>query len=78
MPTVLRQGPYRFYFYLADRPGPPHVQVQRDNHVAKFWLDPVALDSSGGMRAYEIRHVERIIEQHESSFLRERDVRFND
>ena len=51
MPTVLREGPYRFYFYLGDRPEPPHVHVQRDNHIAKFWLDPVALQSSGGMRA---------------------------
>ena len=78
MPTVLREGPYRFYFYLGDRPEPPHVHVQRDNHIAKFWLNPVALDGSGGMRPYEIRQVERIIEQHEASFLREWDVRFND
>ena len=50
MPTLLRDGPYRFYFYLGDRPEPPHVHVQRDNHIAKFWLDPVTLHSSGGMR----------------------------
>ena len=43
MPTLLREGPYRFYFYPGDRPELPHVHVQRDNHIAKFWLDPVAL-----------------------------------
>ena len=78
MPTLLREGPYRFYFYLGDRPEPPPVHVQRDNYIAKFWLDPVVLQSSGGMRPYKIRRIERIIEAHEESFLREWNVRFND
>ena len=78
MPTLLREGPYRIYFYLGDRPEPPHVHVQRDNQIAKFWLDPVALQSSGGMRPNEIRRIERIIEAHEESFLRDWNVRFND
>ena len=30
------------------------------------------------MRPYEIRRIERIIEAHEESFLREWNVRFND
>ena len=25
MPTVLRHGPYRFFFYSGDRDEPPHV-----------------------------------------------------
>jgi hypothetical protein len=28
MPTVLRSGPYRFFFYSADRGEPPHVHVE--------------------------------------------------
>ena len=53
MPTLLREWSYRFYFYLGDRPEPPNMHVQRDNHIAKLWLDPVALQSSGGMRPYD-------------------------
>ena len=64
MPTLLREGSYRFYCYLGDRSEPPHVHVQRDNHIAKFWLDPEAPQSSGGLRPYELRHVERIIQEH--------------
>lgn len=41
MPTVLRSGPYRFYFYAGDRAEPLHVHVERDDAEAKFWLDPV-------------------------------------
>ena len=78
MPTLLREGPFRFFFYLGDRNEPPHVHVQRDNQIAKFWLDPVTLERSGGMRRSDIRQVERIIEENQASFLREWDVRFND
>ena len=78
MPTVLRDGPFRFFFYSGDRGEPAHIHVQRDNQIAKFWLDPVMLERSGGLRPSEIRRIERIIEENQSSFLREWDVRFND
>ena len=38
MPTALRVGPYRFYFYANDRDEPRHMHVERDNRVAKFRL----------------------------------------
>ena len=50
MPTVLRVGPYRFFFYTEDRDEPPHVHVERDDRVATFWLDPVRLERSGGFK----------------------------
>lgn len=37
MPTVLRSGPYRFYFFSHERNEPPHVHVHRENLSAKFW-----------------------------------------
>jgi len=46
MPTVLRVGPYRFFFYSGDGGEPPHIHVERDEHVAKLWLDPVRLAAS--------------------------------
>jgi hypothetical protein len=42
MPTVLRIGPYRFYFVSHDMDEPPHVHVDRDDESAKFWLAAVA------------------------------------
>ena len=75
---IVARGSLPVLLLPGDRPEPPHVHVERDNHIAKFWLDPVALESSGGMRPYELRRIERIIEAHEESFLREWNVRFND
>jgi hypothetical protein len=57
MPTVLRLGPYRFFFYSGDGSEPPHVHVERDQYVAKVWLDPVRLARSGGYRAGELRSI---------------------
>lgn len=41
MPTILKQGPYRFYFRSVDGVEPPHIHVRRDNRFAKLWLNPV-------------------------------------
>jgi len=30
MPTVLRKGPYRVYFFSHDMTEPPHVHVDRE------------------------------------------------
>jgi hypothetical protein len=43
MPTVLRSGPFRLFFYAGDRHEPSHVHVERDARKAKFWLEPVSL-----------------------------------
>ncbi|MBW1997790.1 MAG: DUF4160 domain-containing protein [Deltaproteobacteria bacterium] len=55
MPTVMRIGPYRFFFYASDRDEPLHVHVERDDKVAKFWLDPVRLRRSGGFSRSEFQ-----------------------
>lgn len=64
MPTVLRLGPYRFYFYAGDRDEPQHVHVERDDRIAKFWLDPIRLQSSGGFSRVEIARIERLVSDH--------------
>jgi hypothetical protein len=56
MPTVVRVGPYRLFFYSGDGHEPPHIHVERDAHVAKFWLEPVRLARSGGFGRAEIRN----------------------
>lgn len=65
MPTVLRVGPYRFFFYASDRDEPQHVHVEHDEKIAKFWLDPVRLQRSGGFSRVEIGRIHRIIEDHQ-------------
>ena len=70
MPTVLREGPYRFFFYSADAEEPPHVHVEREVNEAKFWLDPVRLERNSGFRRVEIRRVQRLVEENSVLLLR--------
>ena len=69
MPTVLRTGPYRFFFYAGDRDEPQHVHVERDDKIAKFWLDPVRLQQSGGFSRAELRRIERTIQENQSELI---------
>lgn len=62
MPTVLRIGPYRFFFYSGDGHEPPHIHVERDDMICKFWLAPVRLASSGRFGRAELREVERLVD----------------
>jgi len=70
MPTVLRLGPYRFFFYAGDRDEPPHVHVERDRSKAKFWLDPVRLDRSKGFRSPEIHSIRKLVETNQEDLRR--------
>ncbi len=38
----------------SDGDEPAHIHIERDDRIAKFWLDPVRLARSGGFRASEI------------------------
>ena len=69
MPTVLHNGPYRFFFYAGDRKEPQHIHVEREDKVAKFWLDPVRLEHSGGFGRSELRHIHRIIQEQQSALV---------
>ncbi len=76
MPTVLRSGPYRLFFYSADGAEPPHVHVERDQRTAKFWLRPVRLQSSGGFGRVEIARITGIVEENLELVLRSWDEFF--
>ncbi len=78
MPTVLRSGPYRLFFYSADRDEPPHIHVEQGGSGAKFWLDPVRLERSRGFGQAELLRVERLIGTHASKLLREWHEYFGD
>ena len=69
MPTVLRSGAYRFYFYSHEPNEPPHIHVDREELSAKFWLDPVQLARNFGFRARELRTIQSIVTEHRDEFL---------
>ena len=70
MPTVLRSGPYRFYFYSHEPNEPPHIHVDRDESSCKIWLLPVAMSSNLGFRARELREIERLVQLNGDTLLK--------
>ena len=69
MPTVLRVGPLRFFFYAGDGAEPPHIHVERDDSEAKFWLDPVRLERSHSFRRKEINRIRGLVEDYREQLL---------
>jgi len=61
MPTVLRIGPYRFFFYADERQEPPHIHIVAAEDEAKYWLAPVQQAWNQGFRSGELKEIEAII-----------------
>jgi hypothetical protein len=63
-PTVLREGPFRLFFFSREEPR-MHVHVSHPDGEAKFWLRPeVALADSVGLSARQIADAQGIVERH--------------
>jgi hypothetical protein len=77
MPTVLRIGPYRFFFYAGDREEPPHVHVERDDCQAKFWLAPARFQKNQGFKKKELRRIVELIEEYQEELMESWDEYFN-
>jgi hypothetical protein len=69
MPTVLRLGPYRFYFYSHEPNEPPHVHVDRGSESAKFWLEPASLARNVGFSAKELGDLLRFVRDNREHLL---------
>jgi hypothetical protein len=69
MPTVLRVGPYRFFFYAGEGAEPPHVHVEHGDGEAKFWLDPVRLERSRGFGRRELGRLRKLVAAHLAELL---------
>ena len=77
MPTSLRIGPYRFYFYSADGNEPIHIHVDRGRQTAKFWLDPVRLFKNDGFAKKEINDLYKIVYENEQFLINKWNEYFN-
>ncbi|MDY6939767.1 MAG: DUF4160 domain-containing protein [Cyanobacteriota bacterium] len=69
MPTVLRVGSYRLYFYSHEPNEPPHIHIDRDSSSAKFWLEPVSLANNIGFSAKELRKLQKIVQENQEKSL---------
>lgn len=69
MPTVLRVGGYRFFFYANENGEPCHIHVQQGRMLAKFCLQPVALARSSGFAAHELKKLVGLVSEHQETIV---------
>ncbi len=69
MPTVLRSGGFRLYFYSHEPNEPPHVHVDKAGASVKVWLDPVAVARNVGFAPRELTEVVRLVQQSRSALM---------
>ncbi len=65
MPTVLRIGRFRFFFYSNENDEPPHIHVKAAENEAKFWLNPVRLAFNYGYKDHELNEIERLVKENQ-------------
>lgn len=66
MPTVLRIGRFRFFFYSNEGQEPPHIHVQAGSDEAKFWLDPISLATNHGFHGRELSEVRQLVRDNQA------------
>jgi hypothetical protein len=69
MPTVLKIGAYRFFFYANENNEPLHIHIQHERALAKFWLKPVSYARSTGFSAHELSKLNKLVEENQQSLL---------
>jgi len=77
MPTVLRTGPHRFFFFSNEGDEPPHIHVETAENYAKFWLEPVMLARSVGYNASELNQLRKLVEERRELFVEKWNEFFN-
>jgi len=76
MPTVIRIGPYRFFFFSNERDEPPHIHVRSGDGEAKFWLVPLELSWSKGYNERQLTRIEQHIRDKLAYFIQTWDKYF--
>jgi hypothetical protein len=59
MPTLLRWGPYRAFFYSNEGDEPAHVHVRAGEKEVKVWLHDLMVAANIGFRAHELGDIIR-------------------
>ena len=68
MPTILRVGPHRFFFYSNEGHEPVHVHVETAERTAKCWLNPIEIAYAKGYNSKELNQLSNVVEENLSLF----------
>jgi hypothetical protein len=69
MPTVLRVGAYRFFFFSRETGEPAHIHIEAGGKEAKVWLANIHLAMSYGFKAHEIAELLALVKEYKEIFL---------
>jgi hypothetical protein len=61
MPEIFRELGFIFFFYANEGIEPMHVHVRKAGGFAKYWMEPVELEFSQGMKVSDLRLAEKLI-----------------
>ena len=64
MPEVFRQIGFVFFFYANEGNEPMHVHVRKAGGFAKYWIEPIELEFSQGMKVSDLKIAEKLIKDH--------------
>ena len=76
MPTILRAGGYRFFFFSNEGTEPRHVHIESGRGYAKLLLDPVEVVLSIGYNGREITAIKQLANENAGSFKEKWDAYF--
>lgn len=70
MPTILKIGSMRFFFFSREE-SRMHIHIICPEGEAKFWLEPtVELAVNCNLSIQKLNEVEKIVKEHEDEFKR--------
>ena len=61
MPEVFRKLGFVFFFYSNEGDEPMHIHVRKAGGFAKYWIEPVELEFSQGMKVNDLKTAELLI-----------------
>ncbi len=61
MPEVFRKYGFVFFFYANEGSEPMHIHVRKAGGFAKYWIEPIELEYSQGMKVNDLRIAEDLI-----------------
>ncbi len=64
MPEVFRKLGFVFFFYSNEDSEPIHIHVRKAGGYAKYWLEPVELEMSQGLKVSDLKIAEQLIIEH--------------
>ncbi|MFH1118925.1 MAG: DUF4160 domain-containing protein [Bacteroidota bacterium] len=64
MPEVFRKYGFVFFFYANEGSEPMYIHVRKAGGFAKYWIEPVELEFSQGMKVNYLKSAEQLIYEH--------------